>query len=278
MIGIEGKITNSYGASPSTGLLTIPSDNLPLYSANIIYRPYGEDTYLNPLNKHDKLIINGGITVNNALLPRAGTSQFKFNYDNGGNLFGSYGYSLSNIFQLELLNIGSFNDLNLSGSKNSDLHSTYLGKNNINFRLGGKLLIISPQKDDLYWATLRSSFGRNDFTNQGYLFTEFMNTFRLNNWLAFNISPKYFFSGVESFGGIGVSSYINLSDSLMLIPEINTSIKNDSDLNLTLALRYSLSPEKSLDLYYSNAAGVQDLGQILKNEEYRFGINLNFLY
>ena len=275
-IGIEGKITNSYGASPSTGLLTIPSDNLPLYSANITYRPYREDTYLNPLNERDKLIINGGITVNNALIPGAGTSQF--NFDSGGNLFGSYGYSLSNIFQLEILNIGSFYDLNLSGSKNSNLYSTYLGENNINFRLGGKLLIFSPQKEDLYWATLRSSVGRNDYTNQGYLFTEFMNTFRLNNWLTFNISPKYFFSAVESFGGIGVSSYINLSDSLMLIPELNTSIKKDSDFNSTLALRYSLSPEKSLDLYYSNAAGVQDVGQILKNEAYRFGINLNFIY
>ena len=63
----------------------------------------------------------------------------------------------------------------------------------------------------------------------------------------------------------------------MLIPEINTSIKNNSDLNSTIALRYSFSPEKSLDLYYSNAAGVQDIGQILKNKEYRLGIKLNFL-
>ena len=277
-IGIEGKITNSYGASPSTGLLTIPSDNLPLYSANMTFRPYEMDTYLIPLNERDKLISNGGITVSNALIPRAGTSQINFNYDEKGNLFGFYGYSLSNIFQLELVNIGSFNDLNFSGSKNSNLYSKYLGEDNLNFRFGGKLLIFSPQKDDLYWLTFRSSVGRNNDTNQGYLFTEFMNTFRLNNWLTFNISPKYIFSGVKSFGGIGFSSYINLSDSLMLIPEINTSIKNNSNFNSTLALRYSLSPDKSFDLYFSNAAGVQDLGQILKNEEYRFGINLNFLY
>ena len=105
-----------------------------------------------------------------------------------------------------------------------------------------------------------------------------MNTFRLNNWLAFNISPKYFFSGVESFGGIGFSSYINLSDNLMLIPEVNTSIKNDSDLNSTLAIRYSFSPVRSLDLYFSNAAGIQDIGQLLKDEEYRLGIKFNFLY
>ncbi|ABM70623.1 hypothetical protein [Prochlorococcus marinus] len=277
-IGIEGKITNSFGATPSTGLLTIPSDDLALYSAKITYKPYEKNTYLTPLIKRDKSIRNGGITVNNALLPKAGTSQIKFNYDSKGNLFGFYGYSLSNIFQLELLSIGSFNDLNFSKSKNSNLYSTYLGENNLNYRLGGKLLIFSPQKNDLYWLTFRSSVGRNDDSNQGYLFTEFINTFRLNNWLAFNISPKYFFSGVESFGGIGFSSYINLSDNLMLIPEINTSIKNDSDFNSTLALRYSLSPEKSLDLYYSNAVGVQDIGQILKNEEYTFGINLNFLY
>ena len=74
-----------------------------------------------------------------------------------------------NIFQLELLNIGSFHDLNLNGNKNSNLYSTYLGENNLNFRLGGKLLIFSPKSDLL--ATLRSSVGRNDNTNQGYLFT-----------------------------------------------------------------------------------------------------------
>ncbi|MBO8240430.1 hypothetical protein HA152_06905 [Prochlorococcus marinus XMU1412] len=277
-IGIEGKITNSYGASPSTGILTIPSDDLPLYSATLTYRPYGEDTYLNTLNERDKLISKGGITVNNALLPKAGNSQINISSDSRGNLFGSYYYSLSNLFQLELLNIGRFNNLNFKGSKKSHLYSNYLDENNFNFRLGGKLLIFSPQKNDLYWLASRLSVGRNDDTNQGYLFTEFMNTFRLNNWLAFNVSPKYFFSGVESFGGIGFSSYINLSDNLMLIPEINTSIKNDSELNSTLAVRYSFSSEKSLDLYYSNAAGVQDIGHLLKDNENRFGIKLNFLY
>ena len=276
-IGIEGKITNSYGSSPTTGLLTIPSDNLPLYSANITYRPYKQDTYLTALNERDKSISNGGITVNNALIPKAGTSQINFNYDEEGNLFGFYGYSLSNIFQVELLNIGSFDGLNFVGDNNSNLYSTYLNDNNLNFRLGGKLLIFSPQKNDLYWVSLRSSVGRNNDTNQGYVFSELINTFRVNNWLSFNVSPKYFFSGVESFGGIGFSSYINLFDNLMLIPEINTSIKNNSDLNSTLALRYSFSPEKSLDLYYSNAAGVQDIGQLLKVKDHRLGFRFNFL-
>ena len=55
-------------------------------------------------------------------------------------------------------------------------------------------------------------------------------------------------------------------------------MKNDSDINSTLALRYSLSTQKSLDLYYSNSAGIQDLGQLLQEKESRIGIKLNFLY
>ena len=277
-IGIEGKLSNSYGSTPSTGLLTIPSDNKPLYSANLIYKPYGEDTLLEPLNDRDKLISYGGITVNNALIPKAGTSQINLNYDSKGNLFGFYGYSLSNIFQLEFLNIGRFNDANPNDNHNLSLYSTYLSENNLNYRLGGKLLIFSPQKDDLFWMTVRTSVGRNDDTNQGYLFSELINTFSLNDRVAFNLSPKYFFSGVDSFGGVGLSSYINLFDNLQLIPEINTSFKNDSDFNSSLALRYSLKPGKSIDLYYSNAVGIQDIGQLLEDKEYRFGFRLNFLY
>ena len=275
MIGIEGKITNSFGSSPSTGLLTIPSDNKPLYSANVIYKPYGEDTFLAPLDDRDDLINHGGIFVSNALMPKAGISQASLNYDSKGNQFGFYGYSLSNIFQLELLNIGKFKEIN---SNNSSLQSTYLNPNNANYRFGGKLLIFSPQKDDLFWMSLRTSVGRNDDTNQGYLFSELINTFRFNNRIAFNLSPKYIFSGVESFAGIGVSSYINLFDNLQLIPEINTSLKNNSDLNSSLALRYSFDPGQSIDLYYSNAAGVQDIGTLIEDKEYRFGIKLNISY
>tara|TARA_B100001057_G_scaffold179037_1_gene179822 strand:+ start:554 stop:937 length:384 start_codon:yes stop_codon:yes gene_type:complete len=126
--------------------------------------------------------------------------------------------------------------------------------------------------------TVRTSVGRNDDTNQGYLFSELINTFRLNDRVAFNLSPKYFFSGIESFGGVGVSSYINLLDNLQLIPEINTSFKNNSDFNSSLALRYSYLSGKSIDLYFSNAVGIQDIGQLLEDKEYRLGFKLNFLY
>tara|TARA_Y100001978_G_scaffold180606_1_gene176260 strand:- start:83 stop:1930 length:1848 start_codon:yes stop_codon:yes gene_type:complete len=280
IIGFEAKITNGYGNTPSTSLLTIPSDNKPLYylGANYHYQSFGVDTRFVPLNKNNDLLLFGGLSVDNALIPERGISQINFNFDDKGNLFAFYGYSLSNIFQVEIRS-GSFNDVNLVNNKDFKLQNTYLSNDIFNYRLGGKLLIFSPQKDDLFWMTLRTSLGRNQGSNhQGYMFTELINTFRVNEWLALNISPKYFFSGVRSFGGLGISGYINLLDNLQLIPEINTAFKNKTNLNSTLALRYSYSPQSSVDLYYSNAAGIQDIGQLLENNENRFGIKLNFLY
>ncbi len=278
IIGIEGKITNGYGTTPSTSLFTIPSDNKPLYYLGGKYNPFSLDTQFVPLKEENELLLFGGLTVNNALFPKRGVSQINLNYDEKGNLFAFYGYSLSNIFQLEL-NTGSFNDANLINKENSSLQSIYLNENTFSYRFGGKLLIFSPQKNDPFWMTFRTSFGRNEGSNhQGYLFSELINTFKINNWLAFNISPRYFFSGIESIGGIGVSSYINLLDNLQLIPEINTSFTKGSDFNSALALRYRYSPAASVDLYYSNAAGIQDIGQLLEDKDYRFGIKLNFLY
>ncbi len=276
-IGIEGKITNSYGETPSTGLLTIPSDNKSLYSANLIYNPYGLDNKHNSLNEKDSLVSFGGITVNNALIQDSGKSQGIINYDTSGNTFFSYKYSLSNIFQLELINIGQFNDISNPKNKNIEIRNTYVNNNNLNFRLGGKLMLFSPQKNDRLWSSVRTSVGRNQNTNQGYIYSEFINTIRVNSWFATNISPKYFFSGVDSFGILGISKYINLGDKVLIIPETNIQLSKESEINNTISLRYSYSPSKSIDLYYSNAIGIQDLGQNLKGKD-KLGIKLNFNY
>ena len=95
--------------------------------------------------------------------------------------------------------------------------------------------------------------------------------------MATNISPKYFFSGVNSFGVLGISKYINLSDKVLIIPEINIQLSKESESNNTISFRYSYSPSRSIDLYFSNAIGIQDLGQNLKGED-KFGIKLNFNY
>ena len=110
-------------------MLTIPSDNKPLYYLGGSYKPFLSDTSrFAPLSKNDELFLLGGLTVNNALIPERGTSQISFDYDAKGNAFAFYGYSLSDIFQLEI-KTGTFNNVNLANSKNSSLQNTYFDKN-----------------------------------------------------------------------------------------------------------------------------------------------------
>ncbi len=277
-ISLETKITNGYGSTPATGLLTIPSDNLPLYAANFKYNPYGKDTYLKPLETRDKLISFGGITVNNALIPSNGTGQYSFDLDSNGNYNTSYSYSLSNIFQLELINLGAINNASNNTFINENFTNTYLDKNNFNIRLGGKFLLFSPQKNDILWTSLRTSVGRNESSNQGYVFSELINTYRVNNWLAANLTSKYFYSGIEQFGAFGGSIYLNLSDNLQIIPEINYLLDKKMQSNNTISVRYSFSEDKSIDLYLSNSLSSEDLSQLLRSKNNRFGIKLNLLY
>ena len=277
-IGIETKLTNGFGSTPATGILTLPSDNVPIYSANIKYNPKGEDTYLKPLNERENIISHGGITVNNALIPKNGAGQYSLNYDSKGNYFGTYSYSLSNIFQLELINIGKFRNENQIKYFSDNFNNTYLDSDNFHIRLGGKLLLFSPQKNDILWSSIRTSVGRNESSNQGYILSELINTYRINNWLAANLSSKYFLSGVEKFGAIGASMYINVTDNIQIIPEMNYSLDKDLKSNNTISIRYSLNENKSFDLYLSNAVGTQDLGQLLKAKDNKIGFKLNLLY
>ncbi len=277
-IAIETKITNGYGSTPATGILTIPSDNLPLYAANFKYSPYGNDTYLEPLEASDKLMSFGGITVNNALLPSNGTGQYGINYDSNNNFHFSYSYSLSNIFQLEIINLGAINNKSNHLYVNERFTNNYLDGDNFNIRLGGKFLLFSPQKNDALWTSIRTSVGRNESSNQGYIFSELINTYRINNWLAANLNAKYFFSGIEKFGGFGISMYLNLTDNLQIIPEINYLLDENIQSNNTIAIRYSLSDNKSIDLYTSNALNTQDLGQLLRSKDTRIGFKFNLLY
>ena len=69
-----------------------------------------------------------------------------------------------------------------------------------------------------------------------------------------------------------------MSDKFQIIPETNINFKNKSERNNTLSIRYKINQNKSADLYMSNAFGVQDLGTIIKDKNYKYGLRLNIIY
>ena len=276
IIGISGKITNSFGETPATSILTIPSANLPLYYIGINLRPDNLDIPI----KEDKEIYNsflfGGLSVKNALIPKRGKVFKELNFDSRGNIFGSYKYSFSNIFQLEFINLGTFKGVSNKKEKTMSLKNTYLSDGNFHTRYGGTLNIFSKSKNDSFWLSNRTTLGRDQNSMQGYFFTELLSSNDVSNIL-FNLSPKYYWSGIKSLSGIGLSINYIINKNYSIIPEYNFNITDNKNSNYTLAIRKLITPTKSIDFYMSNAQGFQDIGQLLKGDGDRVGIKINFI-
>jgi len=278
-VGLETSITNAFGSTPATNNLTIPSGNLPLYSFNLKLNTGYSDPPQKPFNKRQRTLLHKGHSINSALLPEEGRNQVWLDFDNKGNYFGFYGYSFSNLFQVEIANLGSIKDSNrIKNDKFSSLTDTYYAKGNLNNRFGGKLVLLSPLKGDPFWLSNRTTLGRDQKSGQGYLFSELINSYEINPKLAMTINPKLTWNGIKSFSGGGFGLNYELQKKIQLIGEYNINFSDSEHSNSSFLVRYLPSINKSIDFYISNALGTQDMTQLLKSENQRIGIKLNYLF
>ena len=278
-VGLETSITNAFGSTPATNNLTIPSGNLPLYSFNLKLNTGYSDPPQKPFNKRQKTLLHKGHSINSALLPEEGRNQVWLDFDNKGNYFGFYGYSFSNLFQIEIANLGSIKDSNRTkNDKFSSLTDTYYAKGNLNNRFGGKLVLLSPLKGDPFWLSNRTTLGRDQKSGQGYLFSELINSYEINPKLAMTINPKLTWNGIKSFSGAGLGLNYELQKKIQLISEYNINFSDSEHSNSSFLVRYLPSINKSIDFYISTALGTQDMTQLLKSENQRIGIKLNYLF
>ncbi len=275
-IAIEGLLTNGWGATPATALLALPSDNRLGYSARFVLTPDAPDTPQPDLSRRQLSLASGGLTVNTALVPPDGSTVLWVNADNAGNIFGSIGYSVSNIFQLDLFRAGVFNNVR----PETPLSTTFTSDNGWNWRIGGKAVAFSQLRGAPFSGAGRVSLGRNNDPDsfQGYVFAETINTWEATPWLAFNLNPKLAWSGISTPWGVGLSANVQLGPSFQLIPEVNLVGSDFSASNGTLALRWLASENASADIYVSNAAGLLDLGQLLRVDQARVGGRLTFSF
>ncbi|KGG16311.1 MULTISPECIES: hypothetical protein [unclassified Prochlorococcus] len=278
IIGLEGRYTNAFGATPATGFLLTPSSNRPIYFAGLKYRPGKIDSPQRNLSRREESLAIGGLTVNTAFIPQQGRSHLSANIDSKGNSFGFLGYSLSNAFQLEILNFGSFNDVHQDSSKSANIINTFMSSNNFNTRVGGKFVLASPLRNKPFWLTGRISLGRNQQSKQGYSYYELINTWEVSDNLAININPKTAQSSLSTITSLGLSMNLQISEKIQLIPETNIILSGATESNATLAIRRLMSDRLYFDIYMSSAIGLQDFGQVLGDHELKAGMKVNYIY
>ena len=272
-IALQGLLTNGFGATPATALLTLPSDNRIGYSANFVFTADAPDTPQVPLNTRQQSLSLGGLTVNTALVPPDSISVTKVGADAKGNFDATYGVSISNIFHLDF-----YSSKNQNVRQNTPQARTYAGDGAENLRGSGKAVLTSPLRGAPVWSALRISLGRNmdtkNNTAEGYLFAETPLTWEANSKIALNISPKVAWAGVGSLSGIGLSANIQVAPRWELVPEANIVFNSKSDPNVTLGLRWNATDNIAIEAYGSTASSIVDVGQLLNDGQTRWGSRL----
>lgn len=270
-IALQGKLTNGFGLTPATALLTLPSDNRLGYSASFVYTPDAADTPQPSFSPRQQSLSLGGLTVNTALVPADKTSIAKISTDIKGSFDTNIGLSISNLFYLDFYRskIDRF-------PQNNIYARTYFANDNTTiYRGSGKVVLTSPLRDASMWSALRLSFGRNidqsTNTANGYLFAETPLTWGDDSKVAISINPKLAWAGVGSLWGIGLGANIELAPGWELIPEYNIAANSLENSNLTLGLRWNTTNDITVEVYGTTASSIIDMGQLLNAKEVILG-------
>ena len=274
-IAFQGFLSNGFGLTPATSILSIPSSNEILYGFNISYTPSNVDSndilesqFINKQNTFN------GLSVSNNRFTNTGEIQLNSSYDMNGSWKLKYEKALSKMFILDLITGGASNQ-SLTNSKNK----IYISPGDKFVRVGGKAKILSQDNGNIFTSSIRGSFGRVLAENKhGYFFSEIINSYDFSEKITFNLNPKMSFSGSGESVGLGTSLHWNLLKGVTLIPETNIAI-DDAESNITFAIRFSpIDSYRHIDIYTSNAYSLIDIGQLMKRDEIILGINLGMIF
>ena len=271
----EAFLSNGFGLSPATSVLTIPSSDEILYGFNIIYSPTKLDNFYPEKNeKASNSNFFNGLTVSNNSLIDLEDSQLNIFYDLNGSWNSRYEKALSQRFSIDIISGVISKDVDTDSNLKS-----YFSPGSTILRGGAKAILYSNKKSNIFTSSLRGSFGRVLAESKpGYFFGESINSYNFYEKVIFNVNPKIGVSGSGESIGLGTGVHWKVLKEITLISETNIPI-NNAENNMTFAIRYS--PEESykhIDLYSSNAFSFIDMGQLIKRDKNILGVNAGILF
>lgn len=272
-IAFDLALSNGFGASPATEMLTIPSSNELLWMAKWSYVPGAQDSAPLAWNDRSRSLSLGGLTVGTAIIPSAGRANTWLSGDNKGSLFTHVAYSLSNDFQI-FLQANIFEDV---GASNPFAGNFLANNGEFGYQAGGKAILLHQLRGAPFSLAAAASFGQDAISD--YLFGELIATWEANRWLAFNAAPKFARSGIGTPMAVGLGANLQLGKYFQFIPELNLAVNSTASTNGTLALRWLPIQGMAFDLFLSNAAGMVGAGQLLDNDDaLRVGVRGTFQF
>ena len=271
-ISFRTYISNSFGGTPSTSILTIPSSNEPILGTRIIYTPSGYEFSLDKKNSSAKF--QSGLSVSTTNLLGTNVNYFDISYDSFGSYWTTYRVGLSKTFDFEAVSGSASNNVD---QKNKYVKN-YLNDDEQTLRFGGRGILFSENNGFPFTSGFRLTFGRSLGEEwQGYLFAENINSKDISERITFNLSPKIAMTGLGDLFSIGTSINWKLRNNIFIIPEANIAIDN-SNSNWSISLRYLPGENYYFDFYSSTAFNFVDLGELINSKDpqlgFKFGIKI----
>lgn len=266
-IGFEGYLTNSFGSTPSTAILTIPSSNELVIGGRVVYTPGGFDGNftLNPSKIRN--LFSSDLSLSNSLTIGYQKLMSEFNFSNN-DYWTRLKFGLSPSFDMDVSWEGR-------GDKyySNENESNYLTSNSNSSRIGGKVLLIGDNSIGSFNTALRLSLGRKVFSDnwRGYFYSELANSYHLNERLTLNINPKLA-SGESNIYALGLGSDLEILDNSFLKLEYNLPLEQAEE-NLTFSIGKKTN-NFITEIYTSNAFSFVDMGQMLQSSERYYGIKI----
>ena len=268
---LEGFITNSFGQTPATSILTLPSTNNYMLGGRLVYYPINNDNYSYEYKERKPNFNTNreGLSVSNLNKLNPGKFYFYSPIFIDGSTASKLKIGLSKNFILDF----SSDKIPQDFSTSNNFERDYFQLGERSFRVGGLLTTFSEEMGDSFSSGFRLSFGRSlGATKPGYLFAELVNSKNLSKNLILNFNPKIANTGNGDVIGLGLSLNYKFTDWLTLIPEANIGLKN-AENNQSIILRKKITNYLEIDSIVSNSFSPNDMGQLFKSKDTKYGIN-----
>lgn len=269
-IAIELHLTNSFGGTPTTGILTLPTaSNEVLLGGSFIMVPSAKEKRNDIVlsDRNQKLSFDWFTLTTPYILP---TDDYGLRLagDSGGTIGGGIFYSFLQDFQVEAIvsAIGGFDTKSvLDQAQGTDTQ----------WRAGGKLVILNQLDGDPFSISGRLTFGRDFGNKEGYMMVEYPMMYEFNEQWAALFSPKAAINGGNTPVGLGFGVNYQIMPELQMIGEVTPIITGERTV---WAAGFRIFPIKNIaiDLLGTNSTSQFDLGELIAEPGTRFSASIQW--